>query len=349
MGLGRARIRRAIQAVPFLFIAAWCLRTMDVEKLAANQQPFADSGIIEWEGGKISILDHFHHVEFLDQLWRGTTATFSPSTLGYDPVSSWQTFSFLIDIGPAYAIWLLESYRPGGVYTPANFPTIFTLAAQLLGIGSVAPIFYFLCLTFSPTASDLARSSVRDRTILQGTQSSGLLLPIVFLLHTCEIFAMFLAPEPTTRHFWTWAWQLTPLWIGIAYSLYPRSSKTALLTSTKFLLAALGSISAVVWVYTLLLSPYPMSTLFLPVREVQSEFVAHARKAFQADELGLFSSSFLWLVYSFLDLYTSGLLGNDWLYQVALIPITTAFAGPGVAFTVGWYLRERALLSVKKN
>lgn len=112
------KAQRAAAALPFLLIAAWCFRTMDLEKLVKNQQPFADSGVIEWDGGKIAILDHFHNVDFLDQLWRGTTATFSPSTLGYDSVSWWQTFGFLVDLGPVYAIWILESYRPANAWTP---------------------------------------------------------------------------------------------------------------------------------------------------------------------------------------------------------------------------------------
>lgn len=113
------KARRAVASVPFLFIAAWCFRNMDIDKLVVNQQPFVESGVIEWEGGKVAILDHFHKVDFLDQAWRGTTATFSPSTLGYDSIAWWQVFSFLVDLGPVYALWILESYRTGSAYTPA--------------------------------------------------------------------------------------------------------------------------------------------------------------------------------------------------------------------------------------
>ncbi|EMR70598.1 putative fad binding domain protein [Eutypa lata UCREL1] len=215
MASAGVKARRAAASVPFLLIAAWCFRTMDIDKLVLNQQPFVDSGVIEWDGGKVTILDHFHHVDILDTIWRGTMATFSPSTFGYDSIASWQMFSFLTDLGPVYAVWILESYRPANAWTPAYFPTFFSLAGQLLGLGSVAPFFYFLCFAFGPTASELSRSPVQNRTVRQGV--SGLLLPIVFLFHTAEVFAMFLAPEYTTRHFWTWAWQLSPFWIGITH------------------------------------------------------------------------------------------------------------------------------------
>ncbi|KAI2464798.1 hypothetical protein F4781DRAFT_411617 [Annulohypoxylon bovei var. microspora] len=345
------KLRRAVASVPFLFIAVWCFRMMDIEKIVANQQPFVDSGVIEWEGGKVRILDHFHNVDILDQVWRGTMGSFSPSTFGYDPVAWWQMFSFLTDLGPVYALWILESCRAGSAYTPAYLPTIFSLAAQLLGIGPTAPVFYFLCFTFGPTASDLARMPVRDRTIRH--EHVGVLLLVTLLFHTSQVFGMFLSPELTTRHFWTWAWQLAPFWIGVGNVLLTAISKPLLpksnsLTSSKLLLSVLGLISAGVWGYTLIYSPYSLSTIFIPVVESQTEFVAHCRKALQADYLGLFSSSFLWLVYSFYDLHSAGLLGNDWLYKIALLPAITACVGPGAAFIFGWYLREKVLSTQKR-
>lgn len=119
MASAGVKARRAAASVPFLLIAAWCFRTMDIDKLVLNQQPFVDSGVIEWDGGKVTILDHFHHVDILDTIWRGTMATFSPSTFGYDSIASWQMFSFLTDLGPVYAVWILESYRPANAWTPA--------------------------------------------------------------------------------------------------------------------------------------------------------------------------------------------------------------------------------------
>ncbi|KAL7621623.1 hypothetical protein AAE478_008949 [Parahypoxylon ruwenzoriense] len=345
-------VRRAVASTPFLLIAAWCFRTMDIEKLISNQQPFVESGVIEWDGGKIPILDRFHNVDFLDRLFRGTTVTFSPGTIGYDSISSWQTFSFLVDLGPVYTIWILESYRVRSGYTSAYFPTFFSLAGQVLGMGLVAPLFYFLCFTFGPTASDFARSPVRDRTVVH--DHSGLLLPIVVLFHTSEVFAMFLAPEPTTRHYWTWAWQLAPLWIGVSNVLFTRIARPVLSEHTvpispRPLLPVLGLISAGVWVYTLLFSPYSITAIFLPVPEVQSKFVPHVRKAFQADELALFSSSFLWLAYSFFDLRASGLATNKWLYSIALLSALIPCIGPGASFIAGWYLKEKVLLTRRVN
>ncbi|KAI2638023.1 hypothetical protein GGS26DRAFT_546167 [Hypomontagnella submonticulosa] len=344
------RTQRALVAAPFLLITAWCFHYMDLETLIAFQEPFAESGVIEWEGGKFTIIKRFYNVDFFDDTWRGSMATFSTSTFGYDALASWQMFSFLIDLGPVYAIWILESYRSGIAYTPMYFPTIFTFLGQFLGLGSVAPIFYFLLFAFGPTASALARSSVQNRTVWN--QGRGALLPVIFLFHTAEVFAMCLAPELATRHYWTWAWQLTPLWIGIGNILLTRLTKSLLpkstiFTSPKLLLVVMGTMSAGAWIYTLIYSPYPLSTIFIPVLDEQVEFIPFVRRVFQVDHVSVFSSSFLWLLYSFVDLGKAGLLEKGWLYNVALLLVLTLSAGPGAAFTFGWYIRERALASAK--
>ncbi|KAF2677800.1 hypothetical protein K458DRAFT_377811 [Lentithecium fluviatile CBS 122367] len=347
-----SKMLRAIVALPFLGIALLCLQAMDLEKMIAHQQPYLESGKIEWSEGSIPILSRFHYVEFLDEVWRGTTASFSPSTLGYDAVSAWQMFAFLNDLGPLFAVWILESSRVGNKWTPAYLPTIFAFAGQLLGLGSVAPVFYFLCFSFGPSASDLIRSPSKRTLALEHTAP---LLPIILLLHTSEVFAAFLASEPTTRHYWTWAWQMTPLWVGIANFTITKTigkssfSDTAL-GSPKVLLGVMSLISSGVWLYTLVNCEYPLSTVFLPDASVQTDFVLHMRRALQFDEICIFASSLLWLVYLFYDLHSAGLMGGEWVVKIAFLPVFAAFAGPGAAFALGWYWRESMLQSklVKK-
>lgn len=111
---------RAVLASPLLLVALTCLRGLDIAKINAHSQTFLESGVIEWDNGKsIRILDRFWGVEFLDEMWRGATVTFAPSSLGFDEVSWWHMFSFLTDLGPVYIIWILESCRPGNTFTPA--------------------------------------------------------------------------------------------------------------------------------------------------------------------------------------------------------------------------------------
>lgn len=113
-----SRMWRGAAAVPFLLLTAWSFQTMDLGKLAAAAQPSADAKSIAWDGNKVEIID-FHGIAILDDLWRGGTATFSTSSFGYDKIAAWQVFTFLIDLGPIYAVWILESTRRANSWSPA--------------------------------------------------------------------------------------------------------------------------------------------------------------------------------------------------------------------------------------
>ena len=112
-------LKRSALALPFFVLATICFREMDVDLLAANNQPFIKTRQLTWLGGSVPMLWDVFHIEFLDEICRGITPTFAPSTFGYDPVAWWQMFSFLVDLGPVYAVWMLESCRPGNTWSPA--------------------------------------------------------------------------------------------------------------------------------------------------------------------------------------------------------------------------------------
>lgn len=159
---------------------------------------------------------------------------------------------------------------------------------------------------------------------------------------------MFLATDLTTRHYWTWAWQASPLWIGIAVAVgssitKDRISGAGSFASLRSLLVILGAISTAVWLFTITSSPFPIAAAFLPSAEVQSDFVFHTRKALQADEVGAFLAAFLWLIFSFYDLHIAGLLDGKWLLYSITLPVATVFAGPGTTLLIGWYLKEITL------
>lgn len=115
------------------------------------------------------------------------------------------------------------------------------------------------------------------------------------------------------------------------------------------MLFGLGLISFGVWGYTVLYSPYSIATLFFPQPEPQAGLVLHTRKALQADEVGLCVATFLWLVYSFLDLYIADLVGVPSLLLAMVLPIVAVCMGPGATFVLGWYARERVFDSIKKD
>ncbi|KAK8091625.1 hypothetical protein PG997_001986 [Apiospora hydei] len=338
---------RTLGAVAFLLMAIWCFSTMDPESIVAFSQPAAESGFIDWDGGKLKMPDRFYGVEALDQAFRGAMASFAPSTLGYDSISSWQFFQFLVDMGPIYTIWFLESTRALNSWTPAYLPTIFALLGQVVGVGTVVPLFYFLCIAFGPSQTDLARAP-RSQSRCQNKLP---VVPLIILFHTSVVFAMFLAPDLSARHYWTWAWQLSPLWIGLGNAAAHQA--LALLgwkgsSSAKQMLGVMGLISAGVWAYTLLFSPHSLWALFVPQAGPQAGLVLHMRKALQADEIGVVIGIFLWMAHCFTELHAGGLIGNEWLFYILLCPIAAFFVGPGAAFVLGWYVRESILEAAGK-
>lgn len=174
-------------------------------------------------------------------------------------------------------------------------------------------------------------------------------MPLVLSLHNFEVFAGYLSPDPVTRQYWIWAWQMSPLWIGVANVVGTHiigfRLQTSRIAPPLLPLGVVCLISAGVWVSTILLSPYSMPEIFVPDLAKQADLLLHLRRAFQFDQVCLFGASFLWLAYLLLDMYSAGLAGFDAFWPVALLPVVMVCAGPGVTFAVGWYWRERILSS----
>ncbi|VUC24072.1 unnamed protein product [Clonostachys rosea] len=345
---------RVALAVPLLYISYACVEAFAVDKLVALQEPYLQSGKIEWaDGGSITILERFWHVQFLDELWRRFTVTFAPSTLAFDPVSSWQAFSFLNDLGPLFTIWILESSRVGNRYTPAWLPTIFAFSGQVMSLGAVTPLFYILCIIFSPSSSKLvAETTPAGQRRITSTDSSPVLLPILLFLHTFELVYAYGASELSTRHYWTWAWQMTPLFVGLAntsmatlISLSPSVSRQLKpISSPHVLLGVPTAISAGIWIYTLIFSPHSISTLFLPLIEPQDALEPLLRRGLQIDELCVFGSSLLWIGYHIADLYVAGHVSTSEIFNaISLFPVVAALTGPGASLSYLWLWRESKL------
>lgn len=122
MASSTSKFQRFIASLPFIGLTLFCLHHMDIVKMDNLIQPFLASGKIEWSndgGGSIPVLSRFHYLEFLDDVWRGPAINFAPSAVGFDAVSSWQMFAFLNDVGPVYAVLILESTRVGNAWSPA--------------------------------------------------------------------------------------------------------------------------------------------------------------------------------------------------------------------------------------
>lgn len=122
-GLGRkeSQIHRAFASLPFLAMSVSCFYIIRALIPWEFGSAILGSGKIEWDNSfSIPILEKFYHVKTLDDFCRGASILMAPSTLGYDPGSSFQMFTFLADIGLIYSIFLIESARRASLFTIAQ-------------------------------------------------------------------------------------------------------------------------------------------------------------------------------------------------------------------------------------
>ena len=122
-GIGKqeSKLNRGLAALPFLVPAVWCYRIIKSLIPWESGGEILQSGQITWgASSSMPILEKFYHCKYLDDYYRGSTLLMAPSSLGYDPVSSIQMFTFLADYGLIYAILLIESARRASMLTTAQ-------------------------------------------------------------------------------------------------------------------------------------------------------------------------------------------------------------------------------------
>lgn len=122
-GLGQteSKLWRAVRGLPFLAITAVALYFMwgvCLPHLLVRIDEILKNGVQNNIGKPehIKPLHSFYHIGFIDKRVRGLTACFA-SLQFVDISSSWQTLSFLTDLGVVYSILLIESARRANIMT----------------------------------------------------------------------------------------------------------------------------------------------------------------------------------------------------------------------------------------
>jgi hypothetical protein len=236
-------------------------------------------------------------------------------------------------------------------------PVFFGLFAQVFGLGIIAPLYFFLHYTNSP----LSRRSYSKTQNINPHFSRAVFLTLC-LFSYLPISLMFLGPSPSIRHRWTWAWQMFPLWVSVAQWIRTRTSAFSSKTEPpakkqesenssndnniiRATISTFAAVSAGVWIYTLLNSPYSLTMIFIPQDTSNTEptFVSLMRRHFQVSHLSAFGSALMWLVYLFADLKSADLVQQSWICLLSMGGLTTLCFGPGVTIAAGWYWREEIL------
>ncbi|KAJ8117535.1 hypothetical protein OPT61_g1299 [Boeremia exigua] len=298
----------------------------------------------------VNALHNFYGIEFLDGRFKGLPACFA-SMQFVDLASSWQTLTFLTDIGLVYSILLIESARRASILTLSSLPILLGYNMQFFGVGVLMGLWCWVHYIQTPIENFRARDM--RLTNLSYTAS---VLPVMLLTYYLPHFVSFSAwVDPQTRHVANWIWQPFAIWITILqYALkktvMPDTVKEDRIKNPfrdlpviKYTVYTLCSISVATWWYTLYNAPFSPATLFVPdVAAMKSpdEFI---RLFLQFDEIFSFGAGLLWLLYLFGDLKRADMMDSSWFSIAVKGLVALVLAGPGATFGLGWWWREQLL------
>ncbi|KAK1142482.1 hypothetical protein N8T08_007844 [Aspergillus melleus] len=322
-------------------------------------------------GESVVLARPVYHVPFLDNILRPLITCFLPSITGTDPLSRAQMLSFMVDIGPVYGIWLLESSRQAHSWPEDIFPIVFGTAFQLFGIGKIAPLYYALEYLRTPLSTTLLGSNrLIDKSALTN-------LPLALLTgYYLPTFGCFFASGSSTKQTYNAVWQLFPILVPllrVAFrlpSLLRRGQphfqndesrretadstirlekpEIAQIRKTYIPLAVLSGLT---FLYVRFTAPAGSSVfdIFFPQNMLRTDQVRSFNQGIarflQYDEIFGLGSGLIWLGMRFQELRTLGVPVNWWKVLGGLSGVGLV-GGPGATFTVGWGVREELLAQV---
>lgn len=214
------------------------------------------------------------------------------------------------------------------------------MLAQMIPIGLLSPIFFYLYYVLTPTEQPKGVGSrIFDKA------SASAVLPTVLLAYFVPHFFCYFHPSLEARNWWNWIWQLYPVWGAAALYLFSRLyAHQRELRVVRATVAALAVVSTVVYWYTLSMSNLPLLEIFAPDYLIQSPDSAELalRTIIQYDFICTFAAGYLWLAFHFWDLKASGVQVSLVRLFGASFIVGTVF-GPGALLLFGWIWREELL------
>ncbi|PLB46161.1 FAD/NAD(P)-binding domain-containing protein [Aspergillus steynii IBT 23096] len=366
--------KRALWTLPLL--GCYKLGSAAMDSTLGHVLPFLRTVLEKgtWASSAGEVVDltrPIYHVPFLDKMLRPMITCFLPSITGSDALSRAQMLSFMVDIGPVYVIWLLESSRRAHSWAEVVFPVMFGTAFQFLGIGKIAPLYYALDYLRAPLSKViLGMNRSIDKSVLTS-------LPIALLAgYYIPTLGCFFASGASTKQTYNAIWQLFPILIPLLQAPFRLSgffkepssrshnneSKAQTADSTtktqhsgiaeiRKTYIPLAVLSGLTFIYSRFTAPAGSSVLdiFFPKTMGQSapitSFSQGIARFLQYDEIFGLGSGLIWLGLRFRELRELGVSVNWWKLLGGLIGVGF-IAGPGAAFTVGWGVREELLYRV---
>ncbi|EEU34705.1 uncharacterized protein NECHADRAFT_52723 [Fusarium vanettenii 77-13-4] len=330
-----SRLWRALFALPILAFAGLMIRAFAMgEPIAPVLQNMLENSQFTWDGGSVKILKEFYGIPPLDEIFAHITVAFAQLQFFSDPRAYWHSLVFLTDF--------------------AGIPLVIPLLSQLMGIGVVAPVYFFFFYVFTPAYKLTTPSLHRP-----GVAPCIALLPTIALAYFSSHFPSYFHPSLEARNWWNWIWQLFPVWgsftmlaisktiSGLSKTRSTKDDSNQELVILRVTVYLLAFISTATWWYTIPKIEGPVSDVFMPQYFVESpqEPDECLRTIIQYDYICTYSAGFLWLAYHFSDLEKAGICEVPWIRALVVAGIVGAVVGPGSLFILIWLLREELLAS----
>jgi hypothetical protein len=120
VGKHEKKLVRALYALPLLFVMYSCQKIM-IPLIARTLPSLSGAGeigeLVLGNGKAASLCTRFFGIKSVDKFTATYVAAFTPSIGGLDPASRMQMISFLGDLIPIQAIWMIEGVRRGNFTT----------------------------------------------------------------------------------------------------------------------------------------------------------------------------------------------------------------------------------------
>ncbi|KAJ0419360.1 hypothetical protein BJY00DRAFT_314193 [Aspergillus carlsbadensis] len=359
--------KRALWATPFLPLAIW--PWLEPEASAAHAIPYllqmAQDGVWTSSNGEItlSMTEPRLHIPLLDNAMGPLLAVFTPSMTGIDPVSRLQMISFLADVGPLFAVGMLEKFRRRHHWSAILYPILFAIASQVLGIGKLAGAYFLVESFWSPT---LNPATARGASMPPAAVYS--LLGAMLLVFYPPLVASYFAPTVEGRVVSNAVWQLFPILVSSAQAVLflilrgrDRESENRKTTKTqtqaaktrpdlpaiRATITTLSALSALAFLHAHLTRPVDisMTQIFFPLDYASPVdcFETAVRRLLQWDHLCWVVPGYYWLLLSFREFVLRG-VPVPWGLVVLGVLLGTVGVGAGATFGVVWLGREGLLL-----
>ncbi|KAF4545414.1 FAD binding domain containing protein [Lasiodiplodia theobromae] len=292
-------------------------------------------------------------VHLLDEWFRTLVFAFARGVAGPDAGLRIMVVYFLSMLLPITTVWIVEAYRLGNKRTPLAWPSLWTAAYQLRGIGLVAPIYYLVSVF---TSSHRAYEHLSGRPVPEAVAKA--IVPAVVLGYAIPTALMFLpygSAAVVQNAIATWqpapvlacalVWALAHL-LGSSHrgggplAMYSKRETEHLRSAylTTFVVAAI--VHAAVFVYLVV---DPDMSFRQAVRFVLPP--PHGRISSQ-DDFDSAMSNF-WRIWS---MRRRGYISTAQAGRaVAAVVCGQVLVGPGATYAGLWYWRENCLSALSKS